>query len=61
MDYEFYDVKAKAKVKTAITECVVYGKETNPRYAVRGVTKDGRALTCFVSKAKYDEIKKAVK
>ncbi|MCQ2378906.1 MAG: hypothetical protein MJ016_06830 [Victivallaceae bacterium] len=61
MDYKFYDVKAKDFVKTAITECVVYGAKSNPRYAVRGKTKDGRNLTCFVSKANFDKIKKSVK
>ena len=61
MNHKFYDVKAKASVETAITECVVYGTKANPRYAVRGKTKDGRALTCFVKKEDFDKIKKAIK
>ena len=61
MNHKFYGVKAKKFVETAITECVVYGAKSNPRYAVRGKTKDGRNLTSFVKKADFDKIKKEVK
>lgn len=51
----FYDVKAKAKVEAEITDKVVYGEGTKQRYAFKGKTADGRNLTKFVSKAKFDE------
>ena len=54
MDAEFYDVKAKAKVKTKVIEKVAYD---NNRFAFKGKTKDGRSLTRFVSKADYDKAK----
>lgn len=52
----FYDVKAKAKVEAEVTAKVVYGEEGKQRYAFKAVTADGRNLTKFVSKAKFDEI-----
>ena len=57
MTHEFYDVKAKQKVTTEITAKTTYGEGTRVRYAVKGMTKDGRNLTAFVSKADYDKIK----
>ena len=61
MDHKFYDVKKKASVTTAITECKVYGEGNRVRYAVCGKTDDGRNLTAFVSKETYDKAAKAVK
>ena len=55
MDYEFYDVKAKAKVKTAVTDFATYGKGSSTRYAFKGKTKDGRNLTTFVSKETFEK------
>lgn len=57
MTHEFYDVKAKQKVTTEITAKTTYGEGTRVRYAVKGMTKDGRNLTAFVSKEKYDKVK----
>ncbi len=57
MDYEFYDVKAKGKVKTKITEFATYGEGSATRYAFKGKTADGRNLTTFVSKAVWEEAK----
>lgn len=57
MTHEFYDVKAKQKVTTEITAKTTYGEGTRVRYAVKGMTKDGRNLTAFVSKADYDKVK----
>ena len=55
MDSTFYDVKTRAKVQTAVVEKVEYGDDGRKRYAVRGVTKDGRNLTKFVSKDAWDK------
>lgn len=52
----FYDVKLRKKVDAEVTEKVVYGKEGNNRYAIKGKTDDGRNLTKFVSKADWDNI-----
>ena len=57
MTHEFYDVKAKQKVTTEITAKTTYGEGNRVRYAVKGLTKDGRNLTAFVSKADYDKVK----
>ena len=54
MEHSFYDVKAKAKVVTAVTEKVVYGDDKRKRYAFKAKTEDGRNLTAFVSKDTYD-------
>ena len=54
MKHSFYDVKAKEKVVTEVTEKVVYGNEKRQRYAFKGKTSDGRNLTAFVSKDTYD-------
>jgi len=51
MKAKFYDVKAKKSVETEVTEAVAY---PNNRFAFKGLTKDKRNLTCFVSKAAYD-------
>lgn len=56
MKATFYDVKLRKKVDAEVTEKVVYGKEGNNRYAVKGKTADGRNLTKFVSKADWDNI-----
>ena len=56
MEHSFYDVKAKAKVVTTVTEKVVYGDEKRQRYAFKAKTEDGRNLTAFVSKVTYDSV-----
>lgn len=57
MDYEFYDVKKKAKVKAQITAKASYGSANRTRYAFKGQTKDGRSLTVFVGKDAWDKCK----
>lgn len=57
MKHMFYDVKTKSKIETEVTEKATYGEPGNQRYAFRGKTADGRNLTAFVSKAKWDEAK----
>ena len=57
MKHTFYDVKAKKKVDAEIKEKVTYGKPGNERYAFKAKTADGRSLTAFVSKAKWDAAK----
>ena len=52
MKVEFYDVKAKAKVKA---EPVAKKQFANGRYAVLGKTADGRDLYRFVKKEDFDE------
>ena len=54
MEHSFYDVKAKKKVVTTVTEKVAYGADNRKRYAFKAKTEDGRNLTAFVSKANYD-------
>ena len=54
MKTTFYDMKLKQKVEADIVEKVIYGEEGRKRYAVRGKTDDGRALTKFVSKDDWD-------
>ncbi len=58
MKHEFYDVKAKAKVKADVIEFVTYGEEGRKRYAFKGKTADGRPLTAFVSKSTWEKAKK---
>ncbi len=55
MKHSFYDVKAKAKVETDVTEKASYGEKGKERYAFKGKTDDGRNLTAFVSKATWDK------
>ena len=55
---EFWDVKARAKVKADVKEVVTYA---NGRSAVKGETKDGRSLTRFVSAADAAKFKKELK
>jgi len=57
MKHSFYDVKAKAKVTTEVTEKVTYGKKDNERYAFKAKTADGRNLTAFVSKGTWEAAK----
>ena len=57
MKHSFYDVKAKSKVEAKVTEKVTYGKKGNERYAFKAKTADGRNLTAFVSKDKWDAAK----
>lgn len=58
MKHVFYDVKEKQKVEREISEAVVYGDASRPRYAFRAKTADGRNLTAFVSKETFDSFKK---
>ena len=58
MKHNFYDVKMKKKVQAEVTKAVKYGKGTMTRYAFKALTKDGRNLTAFVSKADWDKFKK---
>ncbi len=57
MKHSFYDVKAKKKVEADVKEKVTYGKKGNERYAFKAKTADGRNLTAFVSKDKWDAAK----
>ncbi|MBQ6470723.1 MAG: hypothetical protein IJJ33_01950 [Victivallales bacterium] len=52
MKAKFYDVKERKSVNAEVTAKVTYA---NGRYAFKAVTKDGRNLTCFVSKDAYDK------
>ena len=49
---EFYDVKAKAKIKAAVIAKVQFA---NGRYALKAKTADGRGLYRFVTKAVFDK------
>ena len=53
MKAEFYDVKAKKKVKADVIAKVVIA--ANGRYAFKGQTADGRSLTRFVSKEDFEK------
>jgi len=57
MKADFYDVKAKKKVKAEVTEFKTYGTGSRKRYAFRGKTADGRPLTIFVSEEKWKQAK----
>ena len=57
IQHEFYDVKARTKVKRPVKEKVTYGDKGNERYAFKAQTDDGRNLTAFVSKDKWDKAK----
>lgn len=56
MKMKFYDVKTRQNVETEVTEKKEYQSRGQVRYAVRGKTSDGRALTRFVSKDVYDSL-----
>ena len=60
MKWNFYDVKARAKVETEVTGKKVYGEGKQARYALKAQTKDNRSLTAFVSKADFDKCKAPV-
>lgn len=57
MKHSFYDVKAKAKVEAEVIDFVTFGEGGRMRYAFKGKTKDGRALTALVSKAVWEKAK----
>jgi len=57
IQHEFYDVKARTKVKRPVTKKETYGEKGNERYAFKAQTEDGRNLTAFVSKDKWDKAK----
>ena len=54
---KFYDVKLKKSVERPVVAKEEYGEGTRKRYALKGVTEDGRNLTTFVSKETYDKTK----
>jgi len=54
---KFYDVKLKKQVESKVVDKVEYGEGNRKRYALKGVTKDGRTLTAFCSKETYDKAK----
>ncbi len=56
MKHLFYDVKMREKIEADVTEKVTYGEAQKTRYAVKGRTSDGRNLTAFVNKQKWDEM-----
>lgn len=56
MKASFYDVKQRKMVETDVTEKKEYKVKGGTRYAIRGKTSDGRALTKFVSKTDYDRM-----
>lgn len=58
MTHVFYDVKEKKKVEREVEDAVVYGDDNRPRYAFKAKTADGRNLTAFVNKEKFDSFKK---
>lgn len=53
----FYDVKARQQVEAQVSEKKVYGEKGRERYALKGLTADGRSLTKFVSKADWEKTK----
>ena len=55
MKWDFYDVKAKAKVSAEVIRKKVFGEGTRARYAFKGETADKRPLTAFVGKEAYDK------
>ena len=55
---KFWDVKARKMVEAEVKDVVTY---PNGRSAVKGVTKDGRNLTRFVSAADAAAYKKGLK
>ena len=55
MKWDFYDVKAKAKVSAEVIGKQVFGDGTRARYAFKGETADKRPLTAFVGKEAYDK------
>ncbi len=54
MKASFYDVKQRKMIETEVVEKKEYEVNGGMRYAIKGQTADGRALTKFVSKATYD-------
>jgi hypothetical protein len=55
LEEEFYDVKLRKKVKAVVMEKVKYGEEGKERYAFRAKTDDGRNLTKFVKKERWEK------
>lgn len=54
---KFYDVKLKKSVERPVVDKKEYGEEGHKRYALKGLTEDGRPLTAFCSKEVYDKTK----
>ena len=55
MKATFYDVKLREKVEVEVVGKTTFLVKGQARYALRGETSDGRALTRFVKKEVYDE------
>lgn len=56
MKHVFYDVKTRKKVETDIVDKVGYMGKSGERYAVVGMTEDGRKMTAFVKKDLWESI-----
>ena len=52
---KFYDVKLKKSVERPVVAKQEYGEGNRKRYALKGVTADGRSLTAFCTKEVYDK------
>lgn len=61
MEANFYDVKMKQKVVAKVIAAEKYDKSGTVRYAIKGMTNDGRSLTCFCNKDVYEQAVKATK
>lgn len=55
MQAQFYDVKLREKVEVEVVGKTTFEVRGQLRYALRGMTEDGRNLTRFVKKEIYDE------
>jgi hypothetical protein len=56
MSIEFYDVERREKVTVPldrVTKIIITQKDGQVRFALRGLTEDGRQLTKFVSKSSW--------
>ncbi len=52
---KFYDVKLKKSVERPVVAKQEYGEGNRKRYALKGLTADGRSLTTFCTKEVYDK------
>lgn len=59
MKATFYDLKNRKRVELTVTEKVTMTVRGAARYAFKGVTEDGRTLTLFTNKEKFDSCKAA--
>ena len=58
MKHKFYDVKTKSHIETEVLETVTFQNGSRTSYAFKGKTADGRSLTAFVSKEKWEAAQK---